>query len=204
MGPKGGGSSEFDSNSVRQAINNLLPDQITADLNAVADYVSKLPAANGKVAVSGFCWGGTQSFRFVTNRPSLKAAFVFYGTAPNSNAQGQPYAVDKAALGRIGAPVYGFYGENDMRVDATVPPTVDAMKELKKTYDPVTYAGAGHGFMRAGEPNAPEPKAPTAKGDEAADKKAADDYQKSLAMDKANRKERNDAWIRWKAILAKL
>src|SRR5437016_2292604 len=204
MGPKGGGSSEFDSNTVRQAINNLPPDQITADLNAVADYVSKLPAANGKVAVSGFCWGGTQSFRFATNRPSLKAAFVFYGTAPNSNAQGQPYAVDKAALGRIGAPVYGFYGENDMRVDATVPPTVDAMKELKKTYDPVTYAGAGHGFMRAGEPNAPEPKAPTAKGDEAADKKAADDYQKSLAMDKANRKARNDAWIRWKAILAKL
>ena len=204
MGPKGGGSSDFDSNSVRQAINNLPPDQITADLNAVADYVSKLPAANGKVAVSGFCWGGTQSFRFATNRTSLKAAFVFYGTAPNSNAQGQPYAVDKAALGRITTPVYGFYGENDMRVDATVPPTVDAMKELKKTYDLVTYAGAGHGFMRAGEPNAPEPKAPSAKGDEAADKKAADDYQKALAMDKANRKARNDAWVRWKAILAKL
>jgi len=204
MGPKGGGTSDFDSNSVRQGINSLPPDQITADLNAVADYVSKLPAANGKVAVAGFCWGGTQSFRFATNRPSLKAAFVFYGTGPNSNAQGQPYAVDKAALDRISAPVYGSYGENDMRVEATVPPTVDAMKELKKTYDPVTYVGAGHGFMRAGEPNAPEPKAPTAKGDEATDKKAADDYQKTLAMDKANRKARNDTWVRWKAILAKL
>jgi len=78
------------------------------------------------------------------------------------------------------------------------------MKELNKKYDPVTYAGAGHGFMRAGEPNAPEPKAPEAKGDEAVDKKAADDYQKAVAMYKANRKARDDAWVRWKAILAKL
>jgi carboxymethylenebutenolidase len=204
MGPKGGGTSDFDSNAVRQAIGSLPPDQITSDLNAVADYVSKLPGSNGKVAVTGYCWGGTQSFRFATNRPGLKAAFVFYGTPPATNAQGQPFAVDKDALAKIAAPVYGFYGENDMRVDATIPPAVDAMKELKKSYDPVTYTGAGHGFMRAGEPNNPEPKAPVAKGDEAADKKAADDYQKALTVYKANRKARDDAWVRWKAILAKL
>jgi len=200
MGPNGGGTSSFDANGVRQAIGALPPDQITADLNAVADYVSKLPGASGKVAVTGYCWGGSQSFRFATNRPSLKAAFAFYGSAPQSNAQGQPYAVDKDALGRIGAPVYGFYAENDMRIDATIPPTTDAMKELKKTYDPVTYAGAGHGFMRGGEPNAPEPKPAAADADEAAQKKAAND----LAMYKANRKARDDAWARWKAILAKL
>jgi len=200
MGPNGGGTSSFDSNGVRQAIGALPPDQITADLNAVADYGSKLPGANGRVAVTGYCWGGSQSFRFATNRPSLKAAFVFYGSAPNTNAQGQPYAADKAALGKIGAQVYGFYAENDMRIDATVPPTADAMKELKKTYDPVTYAGAGHGFMRAGEPNAPEPPAAADGADEAAAKKAAND----LAMYKANRKARDDAWLRWKAILAKL
>src|SRR6266702_1051715 len=97
MGPKGGGSSEFDSNNVRQAINRLPPDQITADLNAVADYVSKLPAANGSVAVAGFCWGGSQSFSFATNRPGLKAAFGFYGTAPMTRDN----AVDKAALEKI-------------------------------------------------------------------------------------------------------
>src|SRR5882724_3989207 len=142
MGPKGGGTTDFDSNAVRQAIGNLPPAQITADLNAVADYVSKLPGANGNVVVAGFCWGGTQTFNFATNRPSLKAAFVFYGTPPATNAQGQPLAIDKDALARIVAPVYGFYAENDMRVDATIPPAVDAMKELKKSYDPVTYAGA--------------------------------------------------------------
>ena len=32
---------------------------------------------------------------------------------------------------------------------ATIPQTTEAMKDWKKAYDPVTYAGAGHGFMRA-------------------------------------------------------
>src|SRR5262249_51008950 len=157
-------------------------------LNAVAGYVSKLPAANGKVVVTGYCWGGSQSFRFATNRPSLKAAFVFYGTAPTLSPEDP--TLDKTALSRIATPVYGFYGENDARVDATIPPTVEAMKELKKTYDPVTYTGAGHGFMRAGEPNAPPP--------------AADADQKTKDASTANRKARDEAWERWKKILAKI
>ena len=67
---------------MRKAISSLPPDQITADLKAVADYVAKLPASNGKVAVGGFCWGGTQTFRFATNNKDIKAAFVFYGSGP--------------------------------------------------------------------------------------------------------------------------
>lgn len=200
MGPKGGGTSELaavSSNAVGQAIRDLPPDQITADLNAVADYVAKLPAANGKVVVTGYCWGGTQSFRFATNRPTLKAAFVFYGSAP---ANGQ--AIDKEALAKVQAPVYGFYAGNDMRINATVPPTIDAMKELKKTFDPVTYEGAGHGFMRAGE--APEPTPPMEKGEKDGDDKAAADYQKALVAYKANKKARDEAWTRWKTILSKL
>lgn len=203
MGPNGGGTAEIaatGNNAVGQAIRTLPPDQIAADLNAVADYVSKLPAANGKVAAGGFCWGGSTTFFFATRRPTLKAAFVFYGSAPSSNAQGQPYAIDKGALEKTGAPVYGFYAENDMRIGATVPPTTDTMKELKKLYDPITYAGAGHGFMRAGEPNNPPPPAAAANADEAATKKAAD----ALVAYKANRKARDDAWTRLKAILAKL
>jgi len=203
MAPNGGGTAELaatGNNAVGQAIRALPPDQIAGDLNAVADYVAKLPAANGKVAAGGFCWGGSTTFLFATRRPTLKAAFVFYGSAPGSNAQGQPYAADKTALGKIGAPVYGFYAENDMRINATIPATTDAMKELKKTYEPVTYAGAGHGFMRAGEPNIPPPAAAAADADEAAAKKAAD----AMIAYKANRKAHDDAWARWMGILAKL
>jgi carboxymethylenebutenolidase len=51
------------------------------------------------------------------------------------------------------------------------------MKAAGKTYEPVTYEVAGHGFMRAGE----QPDA------EAANKKAHD-----------------EAWERWKTLLGKL
>src|SRR3954454_13731201 len=140
--PGGGGTAELGGGDVvRKAISSLPPDQITADLNAVAEYVSKRPASNGKLTVGGFCWGGSQTFRYATNNKEVKSAFVFYGTAPEAEAE----------LARITCPVYGFYAGNDSRVDATVPKTTELMKKLGKTYEPVTYEGAGHGFMRAGE-----------------------------------------------------
>jgi carboxymethylenebutenolidase len=198
MGPGGGGTSSFtERNAVGTAIRDLPPDQITNDLNAVADYVTKLPAANGKVAVTGYCWGGTQSFRYATNNPKLKAAFVFYGSAPMKEQE-----MDKEALARIKTPVYGFYAGNDVRINATLPKTIEAMTELKKKYEPVTYEGAGHGFMRAGD--APEPKTQEAKGDKEADDKAAADYQKALTAYKANKKARDESWVRWKTILGGL
>jgi carboxymethylenebutenolidase len=165
MGPNGGRTTSFAPNAVIEAISKLNPDQITADLNAVADYAKKLPASNGKLFVAGFCWGGGQSFRFATNRSDLAAAFVFYGPPP-----------DKDAMARINAPVYAFYAGNDERIGATVPDTITDMKALGKTYEPVTYEGAGHGFMRAGEDPAGTP---------------------------ANKKARDDAWARWKTLLAK-
>ena len=128
-----------DNTAIGQAIRDLPPEQITADLNAAAEYALKQPAASGSLYVAGFCYGGGQSFRYATNRPGLKAAFVFYGTPP---ADG---------IDRIKAPVYGFYGGNDARVTATVDPTKEKMKSAGKMYDPVVYEGAGHGFMRDGE-----------------------------------------------------
>lgn len=166
-GPKGGGSSDFTSqDDVRTAIFKLPPDQITGDLNAVADYVKTLPSAGGKLSVAGFCWGGAQSFRFACNRPDLKTACVFYGQSP----------MDPAELAKIQCPVYGFYGGNDNRIGATIPKTVELMKAAGKTYEPVTYEGAGHGFMRAGE---------------------------DPAAQEANKKAHDDGWARWKKILAK-
>lgn len=168
MGPKGGGTAELGSgDAVRRAISSLPPDQITKDLDAVVEFVGKLPAANGKVAVAGFCWGGGQTFRFATNNTRIKAAFPFYGSGPT----------DAAAIARITCPVYGFYGGNDARVNATVPKSVELMKAANKVYEPVTYEGAGHGFMRAGE--APDANA-------------------------ANKKGRADAWQRWLELLKKL
>src|SRR5437867_12853122 len=57
--PGGGGTAELGSgDAARKAISSLPSDQVTAELNAVGDYVSRLPACTGQVAVAGFCWGG--------------------------------------------------------------------------------------------------------------------------------------------------
>jgi carboxymethylenebutenolidase len=160
--PGGGRAKDFpDANAAREAIGKLPPEQVMADLDAVTDYVKKLPAASGKVAVGGFCWGGARTFAFAAHRPDLSAAFVFYGTGPQE-------------VSGITAPVYGFYGENDARVNATIPASEEAMKAAGKKYEPVIYEGAGHGFMRSGQ--APD---------------ASD----------ANKKAREEGWKRWLALL---
>lgn len=139
FGPNGGGSSEFPSQDATvKAVSGLDPDVVNADLDAAADYGKHLPAADGKIAVAGFCWGGGKTFAFATHRKDLSGAFVFYGPGP-------------ADVSAINAPVYGFYAGNDARIGATVPATEAAMKAAGKKYEPITYDGAGHGFMRAGE-----------------------------------------------------
>jgi carboxymethylenebutenolidase len=141
-GPDGKGTSSFaNSDDARTAIYALDADQVTNDLNATVAYAKEISASNGKVAVIGFCWGGSQSFRFATNNDEIKAAFVCYGTGP---AQEEAYK-------NIVAPVYGFYGGNDNRVNATIENSKKMMEANNKIYEPVIYEGAGHGFFRAGE-----------------------------------------------------
>jgi carboxymethylenebutenolidase len=160
-------SNYSDQGEAIKAISALPDAQVFADLDAAADYAKKLPAGNGTITVTGFCWGGGKSFAYANHNPSLKAAYVFYGPGPESAEQAD----------KIACPVYGFYGEDDARIGATIPPTKEIMKSLGKVYEPVTYPGAGHGFMRVGEaPDASE----------------------------ANRKAHDAAWERWKSLLKKL
>jgi carboxymethylenebutenolidase len=92
------------------------------------------------VVVGGFCWGGSQTFRFATNSKDLKAALVFYGSGPEAEAD----------FARITAPVCGYYGGNDPRVNASIPKSEELMKKIGKKFAPAIYDGAGHGFMRPG------------------------------------------------------
>jgi carboxymethylenebutenolidase len=165
-GPGGGNTDAFESvDAATKAIGALDATQVLADLDAAADHAVKLPGANGKLSVAGFCWGGGKTFAYAAHRKGLTAAYVFYGPSPE----------DAAALASIDCPVYGFYGENDARITKAVPATTEAMKAAGKTFEPVVYPGAGHGFMRSAEaPDATEP----------------------------NRKAHEEAWKRWKELLA--
>lgn len=139
LGPGGGNSDSFPgADAARKAIADLDPAAVLRDLDAAADYAKSLPAADGKVSVIGFCWGGGQAFQFAAHRPDLAAAYVFYGPSP-------------ADVSGIKAPVYGFYAADDARINASLPQTKKAMAEAGKFFETVTYRASGHGFMRNGQ-----------------------------------------------------
>ncbi len=140
-GPGGAGTDSVPSrDDVVKLVRALTPQETAARLDAVREYALKFPAANGKSATIGFCWGGARSFAYAAAQPALNAAVVYYGTSP-----------DAAELARIKAPVLGLYGGDDARVNATIGPAETEMKKLGKSYEPQVYEGAGHGFLRAQE-----------------------------------------------------
>lgn len=123
--------------SARAAIRTLDQQVVQQQLGAVARYATRLPAATSRYGIVGFCWGGSVSFAHAVASPTLGASVVYYGGSPETSS-----------LTSVRAPVLGLYGANDARVNATIPPADSAMKALGKTYEPVTFAGAGHGFLR--------------------------------------------------------
>ncbi len=125
----------------RRSLLEIDQDQIISDLDAAYSYLKGHTFCSGKIMVIGFSWGGSEAFHYMTMNPDLEAGFVFYGKSPSKNKM----------LRRIVAPVYGFYGEYDSRINATLRKTERKMKRLGKTFKPVVFEGGGHGFMRSGE-----------------------------------------------------
>jgi carboxymethylenebutenolidase len=137
-GPNGGGTESLGS-GVGQAIQALT--DTNARLDAAMEYGKTLARSNGKTGVVGFCWGGAGSINYAAHQPNLNASVIYYG---NLTLGEMTY---EAKLANVKAPVLGLYAGNDMRINATVPPTEEAMKKLGKSYEIHTFEGAGHGFM---------------------------------------------------------
>ena len=164
------GQKYEDGDSAGKATHALPKEQVISDLNAASDYaLTKIPACNGTLAVCGFCWGGGWAFQYAAINPKVKASYSFYGTAVDNAEDAK----------KIACPVFGFYGENDARVNATIPKEEELMKAAGKKYEPVIYKGAGHGFMRSGEPSNPNVR-------------------------EGDKKARDEAWARWKTLLKQL
>lgn len=134
-------TTDFENpDAARDAIYALDPAQVTADLDAAFEYIKNDASSTGEVAVVGFCWGGSQTFGYAMNNKNISSAHVFYGTAPET----------EDTFSKISAPVFGFYGGDDNRVNATIEQTEKFMKAAGKTYEYEIYEGAGHAFMRSG------------------------------------------------------
>ena len=118
-------------------------DQAKRDrfIQAVGEWGTKLPGASSKYGVTGFCWGGGTVFAHAVAAPaSLGAVVVYYGPSPTPDR-----------LASVRAPILGLYGEDDARVNNTVPPAQEALKAGGRIFEPHYFPGAGHGFTRSQE-----------------------------------------------------
>ena len=133
------GSDTLTQDAATAAIRTLQPAVVQQQLAAVGRYGMSLPAAEQRYGIVGFCWGGGVSFAHAVWSPAgLGGAVVYYGTSPSP----------LGSLSAVRVPVLGLYAGDDARVGATVPPADSAMRALGKSFEPHTFAGAGHGFLR--------------------------------------------------------
>lgn len=135
---RAGGTGSMESpDKAREAITALAPEFALADLKAALDYLGQHPRVDAaRLGSVGFCWGGARSFLLAVESDKLKAAVVFYGTAPT------PEQIEK-----VHCPVLGLYGETDERITSKVPEVEAQMKKAGKSYTSMTYVGAGHAFF---------------------------------------------------------
>jgi carboxymethylenebutenolidase len=131
---------EPDRQAATAAIRTIQPADYQRQINEVAKYAMNLPAALKKYGVVGYCWGGSAVFNHAAFYPEVNAVVSYYGGTPAP----EEYA-------KMKAPVLGLYGENDQRVNSTVPRADSALKSMGKTYEYKMFPGAGHGFLRAQE-----------------------------------------------------
>jgi len=105
------------------------------DFVAAANYAQTLPGGNGKLGVTGFCYGGGIVNLLAERLPTLSAGVPFYGAAP---------PLDKVS-GIKAELLLNFAGE-DERINATWPPYEQALKAAGVHYEAFIYKGAQHGF----------------------------------------------------------
>lgn len=133
-----GGTAKFDSmDAAREGISRLERAGVVADLHASLAYLkSRKDVRANRLGVSGFCWGGGQTFNFAAESQELAFAMPFYGPAP---------ALEK--LERITCPVFAVYAEDDARVNANLDEVEARMKAAGKSYTRRVFPGTQHAFM---------------------------------------------------------
>lgn len=108
--------------------------QALATLSQCVDMLNADEHSNKKVAVLGFCFGGTFSYHLAAHESRLSAAVPFYGHPPQEEE-----------VATIACPILAFYGERDT-------PLMDTLPAHGKEFDAMVYPDAGHAFMNDTNP----------------------------------------------------
>lgn len=117
------------------------PEKLMNDFFAAIEYLRALEAGNGKVGITGFCYGGGVANAAAVAYPELDAAVPFYGR------QASPSDAPK-----IKAPLLLHFAEKDDNVNATWPAFEAALKAADARYEAHVYPGTHHGFHNDSTP----------------------------------------------------
>lgn len=112
-------------------------EKTVGKLEACFDYLYDKPESSHKVAVVGYCFGGSYSYSLAIHEPRLKAAVPFYGHAPN----------DADELSKIKCPILAFYGKKDEGLIGSLPELKELMKTAGVNYTAKVYSDCGHAFF---------------------------------------------------------
>jgi carboxymethylenebutenolidase len=132
LAPQGG--TPADEDKARELIGTTDYDLALAQARSFADKARRLPRANGKVGMVGFCWGGAFVNRMAV-AGGIDAGVAYYGPAPAP-----------AEAARVSAPLMLHYAGKDARVAQTGEPWVAALKAAGKPVEAYTYPGVDHAF----------------------------------------------------------
>ena len=131
---------------IRDVISKAPDDQMLKDLDAAAAWAKVNHGDATRLAVTGFCRGGRDTWMYDAHNPALKAAVAWYGPI-----KGMPSAIQPTNPGDIAAdlhaPLLGMYGAQDNSIAvADVQAAAAKAKAAGKTVEIVVYPDAPHGF----------------------------------------------------------
>jgi carboxymethylenebutenolidase len=137
LGPNGGNYDSFKyPDESGAAINKIPHSEVLNRIRLARDYALKLPMANGKFGVTGFCMGGGLAWEAAAEIEGVSASVVFYGVPPREDV-----------MARIKVPVSAFFGADDLGLAPRIEPAKADMKRLGKQFDVQVYADATHVFL---------------------------------------------------------
>ena len=97
---------------MKEVVNKVPDAQVLQDLDAVVAWAGANGGDVARLAVTGFCWGGRQTWLYAAHQPKVKAAVAWYGRLVGERSARTPkQPVDIAA--QLQAPVLGLYGGAD-------------------------------------------------------------------------------------------
>jgi len=109
--------------------------EMLQDFIAAFEHLKAHPECNGKVGVTGFCFGGWISNMMAVHIPDLGAAVPFYGTQPTAEE-----------VPDIKAPLLLHFAALDERVNKGWPDYARALQDHNKEYSAHLYPDVNHGF----------------------------------------------------------